>query len=74
MKGTERGIFCIEGEFDTEALSFEPTLRLLSDICDFSKIYRKVTSRTALVNNLEQWAGRDDWKYPVSLVSHEIIK
>ena len=71
MKRTERGVFCIEGEFGTEALSFEPTLDLLSDtdICDFSKLYRKVESRTALVNNLKQWAGREDWKYPILYLS-----
>lgn len=71
MKRTKRGVFCIEGEFDTEALSFEPTLALLSDagICDFSKIYRKVQSRGALVKSLEQWAARGDWKYPVLYLS-----
>ena len=69
MKRTERGVFCIEGVFDTEALSFEPTLALLSDICDFSKIYRQVNSRNALVNNLKQWAGRSDWKYPILYLS-----
>lgn len=46
------------------ALLFEPTLGLLADICDFSKIYRRVESRATLVSNLRQWAGRDDWKFP----------
>ena len=69
MERTERGVFCIEGEFETTALSFKPTLQLLSDICDFSKIYREVKGRAKLVSNLKDWAERDDSKYPVLYLS-----
>ena len=65
----ERGIFCIEGEWGDEALSFRPTLNLLSAVCGSPNLYRQVKSRNGFFTALKEWAGRPNWKYPILYLS-----
>lgn len=74
MNRQQRGVFGIEGEFDTGSMSVEPSLKLLADLYDFPTIHRTPTTRAQLMGSLEDWAERKDWKYPILYMSFHGFK